>query len=308
MIITVTLNPAIDYVIRVSQLQQGKINRTEEEFLRPGGKGINVSLTLKQLGIESVALGFIAGFTGSALEQLVAEQGVATEFVKCAGSTRINVKIRSDEETDFNGKGIALKTGDLERLMKKLLVLQDGDYLVLSGSIPPGVPENAYAKILRRVSKKNLNIVVDATGGALRNTLPHHPFLLKPNREEICEFFHTELNTQDEFFDCARKLQELGARNVIVSLANDGALMLTEMGERLVCNAPSGIVVDSVGAGDSLIAGFLASYTIDEDYAKALRFGVAAGSATAFSHWLGDRRFTEQLMMQTELFRLQPKK
>lgn len=303
MFVTITLNPAIDYVVHLPHLEKGRINRTEGETLHPGGKGINVALMLQRLGFQTVAIGFAGGFTGLALQKLVEQEGVKTDFVRVKGDTRINVKIRSSEETDLNSRGVTLKTGDLERLFKRLNGLQEGDYLVLSGSVPQGMPENVYAKILRRVAKKNLQVVVDTVGMPLRNALVHRPFLVKPNREEFSELFETPPRTREEMFACAAQLQRMGARNVIVSLAEEGAIMLTETGERMLCRAPSGTLTDSVGSGDSLVAGFLSSYAADQDYAKALTFGVAAGSATAFSPWLGDRSTVEKLVLQTELVR-----
>ena len=298
MIYTVTFNPAIDYVVHLSApLQPGKINCTVAEDYQFGGKGINVSGVLKTLGVESVALGFVAGFTGKALNEGLQKQGLRTDLIAVEeGMTRINVKVKGAEETEINGMGPQITQKHMQRLCDQLDALQEGDTLVLSGSIPGCLPQDTYEKILARLEGKNLRTVVDATGQLLCNVLKYRPFLIKPNNHELGEIFGTTPVTAEEILSCARKLQAMGARNVLVSLAGDGALLLDEQGQSHRIGCPRGEVVNSVGAGDSMVAGFLAGYLRSGDYSYALKLGTACGSATAFSLGLAEKSLIDKLL------------
>ncbi|MDE6674854.1 MAG: 1-phosphofructokinase [Acetatifactor sp.] len=298
MVYTVTFNPAIDYVAHVEDMRTGSINRLTSEEIYCGGKGINVSLVLRELGIPSRALGFVAGFTGKAIEEGVADSGVETDFVHLEkGCTRINVKIRSGQETDLNGRGPEIDDGAIMRLYEKLDRLQDGDMLVLAGSIPGGLPADIYENILAHLSGKKIRAVVDATGELLLNVLKYRPFLVKPNHHELGEMFGVALSDMDEIVNYARKLKELGAVNVLVSMAEDGAVLVDEFGEVHRCGACRGTEKNSVGAGDSMVAGFIAGST-DGDYEYALKLGTAAGGATAFSDGLAKREMISELLKQ----------
>lgn len=285
MIYTVTFNPAIDYVIKVDDLTLGMVNRTTREDVYCGGKGINVSTVLANLGMENVGLGFIAGFTGDAIESGAKKLGFTPDFIKLReGMTRINVKIKSQEESEINGLGPVIHDDELEMMFKKLDTLQDGDTLVLAGSIPASLPEDIYERIMERLQEKNIQIAVDATKDLLLNVLKYHPFLIKPNNHELGEMFGVVLKSNDEIIEYAKKLQEKGARNVLISMAGDGAILITENGDVHVTPCPKGEVKNSVGAGDSMVAGFLTGYIRSEgDYQEALKMGTAAGSASAFS-------------------------
>ena len=297
MIYTVTFNPALDYVVRMDELALGQVNRTVSEDVQLGGKGINVSWVLRELGHENVALGFVAGFTGKAIEDGLAAKGVATDFIHLpAGLTRINVKLKAGEETEINGKGPDISAEALEELLHKLDALGEGDVLVLAGSIPASMPSDVYESILARLEGKKVLCAVDATRELLVNVLKYRPFVIKPNNHELGEIFGRTLTTDEEIRECAAKLQEQGARNVLVSMAGDGAMLLDENG---VCHrlaAHKGKVKNSVGAGDSMVAGFLAGYLDSGDYEQALRVGSAAGSATAFSDVLATRPEIEALL------------
>lgn len=298
MVYTVTFNPAIDYVAHVEDMRTGSINRLTSEEIYCGGKGINVSLVLRELGVPSRALGFVAGFTGKAIEEGVADSGVETDFVHLEkGCTRINVKIRSGQETDLNGRGPEIDDGAIMRLYEKLDRLQDGDMLVLAGSIPGGLPADIYEKILAHLSEKKIRAVVDATGELLLNVLKYRPFLVKPNHHELGEMFGVTLSDVDEIVNYARKLKELGAVNVLVSMAGDGAVLVDEAGEVHRCGACRGTEKNSVGAGDSMVAGFIAG-SADGDYEYALKLGTAAGGATAFSDGLAKREMIGELLKQ----------
>ncbi len=298
MVYTVTFNPAIDYVAHVEDMRTGSINRLTSEEIYCGGKGINVSLVLRELGIPSRALGFVAGFTGKAIEEGVADSGVETDFVHLEkGCTRINVKIRSGQETDLNGRGPEIDDEAIMRLYEKLDRLQDGDMLVLAGSIPGSLPADIYEKILAYLSEKKIRAVVDATGELLLNVLKYRPFLVKPNHHELGEMFGVTLSDMDEIVNYARKLKELGAVNVLVSMAEDGAVLVDEVGEVHRCGACRGTEKNSVGAGDSMVAGFIAG-SADGDYEYALKLGTAAGGATAFSDGLAKREMICELLKQ----------
>ena len=299
MIYTVTFNPALDYVVRMDALALGQVNRTASEDVQLGGKGINVSWVLRELGHENVALGFVAGFTGKAIEDGLAAKGVATDFIHLpAGLTRINVKLKAGEETEINGKGPDISAEALEELFHKLDALGEGDVLVLAGSIPASMPSDVYESILARLESKNVLCAVDATRDLLVNVLKYKPFLIKPNNHELGEIFGRVLTTDEEIRECAEKLQQQGARNVLVSMAGDGAMLLDENGSCHRLAAYKGKVKNSVGAGDSMVAGFLAGYLDTGDYAHALRVGSAAGSATAFSDVLATRPEIEALLNQ----------
>lgn len=284
MIYTVTFNPALDYVVHMERFRAGEVNRTDSEELQLGGKGINVSTVLRGLGVESVALGFLAGFTGRALEGGLHKSGIQTDFIWLkSGLTRINVKIKGETETEINGRGPDIGEEALEAMFCKLDRLKAGDMLVVSGSIPATLPSDTYERILARLEGKGIHTVVDATRDLLCNVLPYKPFLIKPNNLELGEIFGRELKSDGEIRECAAQLQKRGARNVLVSMAGDGSLLLDETGACHRLGVPKGKVLNSVGAGDSMVAGFLAGWLEKGDYAYAHRLGAAAGSATAFS-------------------------
>lgn len=290
MIFTVTFNPALDYVMQISELKPGQRHFSENEYVVWGGKGINVSTVLNELGIESVALGFVAGFTGNALENGLAELGIKTDFVHLKkGLTRINVKIKAQEETDIDNYGPEIDDASLQQLYKKLEILSNGDTLILAGSVPKALPDNIYEEIIKKVCYKNIRIIVDATGELLLSVLKYKPFLVKPNNFELSEVIGKKLETPEELAQGARKLQQLGAVNVLVSMAGDGALLIDENGKEHRIDAPKGQLVNSIGAGDSMVAGFTAGYQQSGDYDYALKLGTACGSATAFSVGLAEK-------------------
>ncbi|MBS5398875.1 MAG: 1-phosphofructokinase [Lachnospiraceae bacterium] len=289
MIYTVTFNPSLDYVVQVEHFQGDAVNRTSEEHVYPGGKGNNVAVIASNLGMKSRALGFKAGFTGAAMEQMLQEFGCDTDFIALEeGVTRINVKVKSDDEFEINGQGPRIPDEKIRQLYEKLDALESGDVLVLSGSIPNTLPDDMYERIMERLAGIGVRISVDATKDLLMNVLKYHPFLIKPNNHELGEMFGVTLESDDEIAEYARKLQEMGARNVLVSMAGDGAILVTEDGSVLKQLPPAGEVVNSVGAGDSMVAGFLAGYLKTGSYEEALKLGTAAGSATAFTSWLAD--------------------
>ncbi len=291
MIYTLTMNPSLDYIVDVEQFHIGLTNRTTKEQMFPGGKGFNVSMVLQNLGMENTALGFIAGFTGEEIVRKMQETGVKCEFIRVEeGISRINVKLRTMDGTEINGMGPKLTKEHLEILYTKLEVLEKEDILVLAGSVPNTVPKTFYADIMKWITKRGVKVVVDASGELLKQVLPCQPFLIKPNRQELSEFFGVNLLVESsEIITYAKKLQEQGARNVLVSLGGDGAILLSETGEVYMQTAPKGIVVNSVGAGDSMVAGFLYGYETYHDYEKALKYGLAAGSASAFSEQLATK-------------------
>ena len=300
MIYTVTFNPAIDYVVRTGEMEIGATNRSNSEEIYFGGKGINVSMVLKELDMPSIALGFVAGFTGVAIEQGVQEAGIKTDFVHLEnGFSRINVKIKSSQETELNGQGPHITEDAIKELFAKLDCLQDGDTIVLAGSIPNTLPADIYEQILQHLSSKNIKAVVDATGELLLRVMKYKPFLVKPNNHELGELFNITLPTNEEIAQYARKLQEMGARNVLVSMAGDGALLIDENGKEHFCDVCKGTVRNSVGAGDSMVAGFLAG-SKDGDYEFALKLGTATGGATAFSDGLAKRDDIDRLLEQLQ--------
>lgn len=298
MVYTVTLNPAIDYVIHVDEISVGSVNRSKSENMYCGGKGINVSLVLAELGIRSKALGFVAGFTGRAIEEGVEEKGVETDFVHLKnGCSRINVKIKSQKETELNGQGPEIDAGALEQLFAKLEKFQNGDTLVLAGSIPDSMSSDTYEKILERLREKEIKVVVDATKDLLVKVLKYRPFLIKPNNHELGEIFGVNIVDEEEIVRYAQKLKDMGAVNVLVSMAGDGAVLLDEHGRVHKCGVCKGTVKNSVGAGDSMVAGFIAG-SLQGDYEYALKLGTAAGGATAFSQELAKRKEIEKLLQQ----------
>ncbi len=298
MVYTVTFNPAIDYVVHTDELVVGMTNRSKSEEMYVGGKGINVSMVLAELGIRSKALGFVAGFTGRAIEDGAKEKGVETDFVHLeSGCSRINVKIKSGEETELNGQGPKIPDKAIEKLLGKLDKLEDGDVLVLAGSIPGTLPSDIYEKILARLSERKIKTVVDATKDLLRNVLKYKPLLIKPNNHELGEMFGVKLKTEDEIISYAKKLREMGAVNVLVSMAGDGAILVDEDGKVHKCGVCKGTVKNSVGAGDSMVAGFIAGST-KGDYGYALKLGTATGGATAFSDELAKKEEIYELLKQ----------
>lgn len=297
MIYTVTFNPSLDYIVSVDHFTLGQVNRTVDELIYPGGKGINVSIVLKNLGLKSTALGFLAGFTGEEIERLTKEQDIEADFIHVHdGFSRINLKLRSDDESEINGKGPGISDEDIQKLYKELDKLSEGDVLVLAGSIPTVMPESIYMDIMKYLQEKNLKIVVDATKDLLMNVLSYHPFVIKPNNHELGEIFGVELTDKKEVIHYAKKLRELGAQNVIVSMAGEGAVFVSEEDKVYECDAPKGTVINSVGAGDSLVAGFIAGYLQTGDYGYAFKLGVCTGSASAFSDQLATKEEVELLM------------
>lgn len=288
MIYTVTFNPALDYVVRVQDFTPGAVNRTCSEHIFYGGKGINVSAVLATLGFESTALGFIAGFTGDEIERGVKTLGFQSDFIRVKeGMSRINVKLKSNEESEINGMGPRITAEDVKGLFDKLEQLKEGDVLVLSGSIPASMDDRIYETIMAKLSGRGIRVVVDAEKGLLLNVLKYHPFLIKPNNHELGQMFGRMLKTEEEIAEHARRLQDMGAGNVLISMAGDGALLVAETGELYRLGVARGTVKNSVGAGDSMVAGFLAGFLQNGDYEHALKLGTAAGGATAFSDGLG---------------------
>lgn len=298
MIYTLTMNPSLDYIVDVEQFRLGLTNRTTKEQMFPGGKGFNVSMVLQNLGMENTALGFVAGFTGEEIVRKMKETGVRCEFIEVEkGISRINVKLRTIDGTEINGMGPELERKHLEILYGKLECLKENDILVLAGSTPKTVPATFYADVTKWMSERGVKVVVDASGALLKQVLPCHPFLVKPNRQELSEFFGVELLMEtSEIVTYAKKLQEQGARNVLVSLGGDGAILLSEEGETYVQNAPKGEVVNSVGAGDSMVAGFLYGYEMYHNYETALNYGLATGSASAFSEQFATKEEVEKYL------------
>lgn len=290
MIYTVTFNPSLDYIVSVEDFKLGLTNRTSSELLLPGGKGVNVSLVLRNLGFENTALGFVAGFTGAEIDARLNAMGLKTDFIPVNnGFSRINLKLKSIDGTEINGAGPEISQNQSEELMRKLEQLKEGDVLFLSGSIPPSMADDTYEKIMARLEGKGVQIVVDATKDLLVNVLKYRPFLIKPNNHELGEIFGTELKTREAVIPYAKKLQEMGAVNVLVSMAGEGAVLSAANGEIYSLPAPVGTLKNGVGAGDSMVAGFMAGWMEKQDYRHAFLMGVAAGSASAFSEFLADK-------------------
>ena len=301
MIYTVTFNPSLDYIVSVDDFKLGLTNRTSSELMLPGGKGINVSTVLMNLGIENTALGFTAGFVGKEIIRRLHEMGVKSEFIQISeGVSRINLKLKSIDGTEINGAGPVISKDKVEELMKKLEELGGGDVLFLAGSIPSSMPDDMYEQIMARLDGKGVMIVVDATKDLLVNVLKYHPFLVKPNNHELGQMFGRKLKTEDEIIECAKELQDRGAVNVLVSMAGDGALLVAEDGHVYKEGVCRGTVKNSVGAGDSMVAGFLAGYLEKGDYEYALKLGTASGGATAFSYGIGTKELIMELLGQLQ--------
>lgn len=299
MIYTVTFNPSLDYIVSVEDFRLGLTNRTSSELMLPGGKGLNVSMVLGNLGIANTALGFVAGFTGEEIVRRIEEMGVKSDLISIGeGISRINLKLKSIDGTEINGCGPQISEKDVQKLMEKLDVLEEGDVLILAGSIPGSMPDDIYRKIMERLDGRDVMIAVDATKDLLVNVLEYHPFLVKPNNHELGEIFGVELKTREEVVPYARKMQEMGAVNVLVSMAGEGAVLAAADGSIHAAPAPQGKLVNGVGAGDSMVAGFIAGWMEKKDYAHAFAMGVAAGSASAFSELLATKEEVETVYKQ----------
>ena len=297
MIYTVTFNPSLDYIVGLKNFEAGKVNRSNYEQILPGGKGINVSVVLKNLGYDSTALGFIAGFTGDEIERRVKDMGCNTRFIPLKeGFSRINVKVRAEEESEINGRGPNILKEDINMLFEMIDEIKNEDILILAGSIPDALPDSIYMDILERLKDRGNKTVVDATGKLLVNVLKYHPFLIKPNNHEMEEIFETVIETEEELISYGRKLIDMGACNVLISRAGDGAILITGEGKVIVRPAVKGEVVNSVGAGDSMVAGFIAGYLEKGDFEYALKMGLAAGSASAFSENLATKQEVQKYM------------
>ena len=295
MINTITLNPSLDYIVKVDNFKVDAVNRSNEEQIYPGGKGINVSIVLNNLGVKNTALGFIAGFTGDEILRRIKDHGVDCDFIKVkSGLSRINVKLKSNEETEINGSGPRI----LELLFEKISHLKKGDYLVLSGSIPSSVPNDIYESIMKRLLDKEVEFVVDATKDLLLKVLKYKPFLIKPNHHELAELFNVTLNDDNDIIKYGKKLQEMGAKNVLISMAGDGAILIPENGDPIKREVPKGILKNSVGAGDSMVAGFISGYLKNDDINEAFKMGIATGSASAFSEELATKDEVINLLEQ----------
>jgi len=297
MIYTVTFNPALDYVVKVNDFTLGKVNRTVQEEIYPGGKGLNVSMMLGNLGHKSIALGFLAGFTGDRIEELLRKRNVATDFIHLSnGLSRINVKMRMLPETEINGAGPDIPSDEVQKLYEKLDGLKEGDFLILAGSVPSSLPRDIYRLIMERISDSGVKTVVDAAGELLQSVLPMHPFLIKPNHHELAEIFQTNITGKEQACFYARRLRDMGAQNVLVSLGGDGAVLAAQNGRIYESSAPKGEVLNAVGAGDSMVAGFISGFLETESYDFALRKSICAGSATAFANGLASREEVFRLL------------
>ena len=297
MIYTVTLNPSIDYVVRLESLVTGITNRTTSEEYYFGGKGINVSCVLAELDLESTAFGFVAGFTGEAIEKGIRNDKIITDFIKLEkGISRINIKIKAGEETEINCQGTHIGESELERLLNKVDRIKDGDTLGIAGNVPNTMPDDVYERILERIKNKKVRIVVDATKKLLLNSLKYKPFLIKPNRQELSEIFETEVSTEADIEKYAKELQKLGAQNVLISLGGDGAMLIDEFGEKHKQGVLKEKVINTVGSGDSMVAGFIAGYEKEHSYPYALKLGSACGNATAFLSGLATKEKINELL------------
>ena len=301
MIYTVTFNPSLDYIVSVDDFKLGLTNRTSSELMLPGGKGINVSTVLMNLGIENTALGFTAGFVGKEIIRRLHEMGVKSEFIQISeGVSRINLKLKSIDGTEINGAGPVISKDKVEELMKKLEQLGEGDVLFLAGSIPSSMPDDMYEQIMARLDGKGVMIVVDATKDLLVNVLKYHPFLVKPNNHELGDIFGVKLSTREEVVPYGKKLRDMGAQNVLISMAGEGAVLIAADGQCLEAPAPKGKLVNGVGAGDSMVAGFLTGWLEEKEYAHAFCMGIAAGSASAFSENLATKDEVMQVLKQVK--------
>ena len=301
MIYTITFNPALDYIVKMDEFNLGHVNRSNNEFIYAGGKGINVSIVLNNLEVKSKALGFIAGFTGDEIERRVREFGCDTDFIKLKeGMSRINVKIKADVESEINGSGPDISAEALQELYGKLDTLTSGDILVLAGSIPKTMPTDVYERIMERLQEKDVKFIVDTTGESLLKVLKYNPFLIKPNHHELGELFGVKLNNKEEVIEYAKKLKDMGAQNVIISMAGDGAVLIDSNGGVTTSNVPKGVVKNSVGAGDSMVAGFIAGYLNSRKIEDGFKLGVATGSASAFSEGLATKDYVYELLEQVK--------
>lgn len=290
MIYTVTFNPSLDYIVSVDNFKLGLTNRTSSELMLPGGKGINVSIVLRNLGYDNTAFAFSAGFVGDEIQKQLEAIGINTDFIRIPeGNSRINMKLKSIDGTEINGMGPDIPKEKVDELFAKLDGLKDEDILVLAGSIPSSMPDSIYSDIMERLQGRNIRIIVDATKDLLMNVLKYHPFLIKPNNHELGELFHVELKTRESVVPYARRLQDMGARNVLVSMAGEGAVLVAEDGIVCMKPAPKGTLINGVGAGDSMVAGFIAGYLSGGNSEEAFKMGVAAGSASAFSEYLATK-------------------
>lgn len=294
MIYTVTLNPSIDYIVEVEDLRLGDLNRMKRDLKLPGGKGINVSRVLNQLEVQNKAIGFLGGFTGRYIEEWLRKESISSDFVFVSDDTRINIKLKHGEETEINGAGPVINDTEADALLQKLSALNEADVVILSGSVPPSLGAGFYDKLISVCKQRGAEFVIDTTGSALKMALPHQPLLVKPNHHELAELFGVTIQTKEEIITYGRKLLEAGAKHVLVSMAGEGALFITDQGVYRA-NAPKGTVKNSVGAGDSMIAGFVGTLSLTGDLMEAFRAGVASGSATAFSDDLANREFIEKL-------------
>ncbi|WP_294175190.1 1-phosphofructokinase [uncultured Clostridium sp.] len=301
MIYTITFNPALDYIVKMEEFNLGHVNRSGNEFVYAGGKGINVSIVLNNLGVKSKALGFIAGFTGDEIERRVRDFGCDTEFIKLSsGMSRINVKIKADVESEINGGGPDISEEALNNLYSQLDKLAEGDILVLAGSVPKTMPTDVYERIMERLQEKNVKFIVDTTGESLLKVLKYNPFLIKPNHHELGDLFGVKLNNKEDVIEYAKKLKNMGAQNVIISMAGDGAVLIDSNGGVTTSNVPKGVVKNSVGAGDSMVAGFIAGYLNSEKIEDGFKLGVATGSASAFSEGLATKDYVYELLEQVK--------
>ncbi|MCE9655563.1 1-phosphofructokinase [Clostridium celatum] len=301
MIYTITFNPALDYIVKMDDFNLGHVNRTNSESVYAGGKGINVSIVLNNLGVKSKALGFIAGFTGDEIEREVRNFGCDTDFIKLKeGMSRINVKIKADVESEINGGGPNISEEALNELYMQLEKLESGDILVLAGSIPKTMPVDIYERIMERLQTKGVKFIVDTTGDCLLKVLKYKPFLIKPNHHELGDLFNVKLNGKEEIIEYAKKLKEMGAENVIISMAGDGAILINSNGEVTISNVPKGVVKNSVGAGDSMVGGFITGYVNSGNVEEAFKLGVATGSASAFSEGLATKEYVYELLKQVK--------
>ena len=301
MIYTVTLNPSIDYIVRLDKLTSGITNRTTSEEYYYGGKGINVSMVLAELELDSTAYGFVAGFTGKAIENGIRNDHIITDFIKLKnGISRINIKIKAGEETEINCQGPHIDETELERLLQKIDRISTGDTLILAGSIPNTMPDDVYERMMERIRFKDVRIVVDATKKLLVNSLKYRPFLIKPNRQELSEIFNVEVKTEEDIVHYAKELQKLGARNVLISLGGEGAMLIDENGNKHKAGVLKEKVINTVGSGDSMVAGFVAGYEKTGDYAYALKLGSVCGNATAFLAGLATKEKINELMEKFE--------
>lgn len=299
MIYTITFNPALDYIVKMDNFNLGSVNRTKDEAVYAGGKGINVSIVLNNLEVKSKALGFIAGFTGDEIERRVKEFGCDTDFIKLKeGMSRINVKVKAEVESEINGGGPAISEEALNELYAKLEKLENDDILVLAGSIPSTMPTDIYERIMEKLQDRGVKFIVDTTGDSLLKVLKYKPFLIKPNHHELGELFNTKLESKEEVIEYAKKLKDMGSENVIISMAGDGAVLINSNGEVTTSNVPKGVVKNSVGAGDSMVAGFITGFLKEKNVEQGFKLGVATGSASAFSEGLATKDYVYELLNQ----------